>query len=149
MRPYQKVRSSKLNPIEAVADPHLVEEGHLAPIIAIARPYRRASLGPDKQKSSIREKDLRRLRDKYFIFDDIRLTIPGLKELVLSPPLEWITFFEDALDARFWFPLHPFSRNILDYYKVTSNQFFLNGFRVIISFILICHLEVEPRCSLF
>lgn len=145
----RKVRNLRIDSTEAISDPSLVEEGYPGPLVIATKSHRRACLGLDKEKFNIKEQDLRRLREKYSILDDIRLIVLGPDELVLSPPSGYITFYEDAFDVV-QFLLHPFIRNILEHYKITPIPFFSNSFRVIISFILICHLVgVEPRCSLF
>lgn len=83
-RVVRKVRSSREDRIKNIANSNPVEEGHPSPPVGITKPYRRVSLGLDKKQSNIKKEDLMRLKDKQFILDDIRLTIPGPNELVLS-----------------------------------------------------------------
>lgn len=92
----KKVKSSRIGPTEAVANPNLVEEGHLAPFAAIARCHNWTSLGPDQERSDIKEAGLRKLRDKYFIPNNIILIVLGPNEPVLLSPFECIAFNEDA-----------------------------------------------------
>lgn len=94
--------------------------------------------------------DLERLRIIFIVPKEIKLIVPSLEDNVMFSPPGCVTFYEDAFDARIRFPLHPFIKNILDFYMVTPTQFSPNGFRFIISFILTCDLiKIEPRYSSF
>lgn len=48
--------------------------------------HRRASLGLELERSLTQEADLDRLRAKYAIPDEFRMTVPYLDERVISPP---------------------------------------------------------------
>lgn len=74
----RKVKSLRVESTEMIANPGPVKEKHPVPSIATVKPYRRASFAPDKERANITKQDLRRLRDKHFILDDIRLIVPTL-----------------------------------------------------------------------
>lgn len=76
-RAIRKIKSSRVSSIVTTASLNLVDKEHPIPFDVPAKCHRRASLDPDQEKSMIREVDLRRLRDVYFILDSIRLTVPG------------------------------------------------------------------------
>lgn len=113
----KKIRSSRGSSIEPIASLNPVEEEHLVPSNVPIQCHRRTSIGPNQEKYEIREADFRRLKDKYFIPDSIRLTVPSPNEWILSLSFRCVAFYEDAFDAGVWFPLHPFIRNVLDFYN--------------------------------
>lgn len=132
-----KVNSSRVDSIGTIISPNLIEDEYLVPFDVPIRHHRRASLGPVQEKSKIRKAELRKLKDKYSVLDNIRMTVPSLDDRILSPRSRCIAFYEDGFDAGVRFLLHPFIKNVLDFYKVTPIQFSPNDFRVIISFIFI------------
>lgn len=100
--------------------------------------HKRASFGLELKKSMTQEVDFNRLRSAYAVPDDFRMIVPSLEERVVSPPFRCVAFYEDTFKASIRFPLHPFILNLLDFYTVTPTQFTPNGFRVIVSFMLVC-----------
>lgn len=146
----RKVKMLRIDPIGPLMNPILTKEGHLAPFEVPPKWHRRAFLGSKLVRSEIHKADLERLRNEYYVPDNIRITILDLDDRVVFPSSRCVVFFEDAFDTSMQFPLHPFIANNLNFYLVISIQFSLNGFRVRISFILICDMcRIKLRCSLF
>lgn len=65
-------------------NPILTKEGCPTPFEVPVKKLRKASLGPELERSEIHEADLDRLRSIYSIPDDFRMTIPGSDNKVVS-----------------------------------------------------------------
>ena len=72
----RKIKCSRVSSAEPIASLNLVREECQVPSDIPAKCHRSTSLGPELEKFVIREADLRTLMDRYFILDNIRLTIP-------------------------------------------------------------------------
>lgn len=97
----RKVKTPRINPIRTIMSLVPIKEGHPAPSSAPIKGHRRASLGPEQKRSEIKEAILRRLRKKYFILDNIRMTIPNPDDKVLSPLSGCIAFYEGTFNIKF------------------------------------------------
>lgn len=84
-RAIRKVKSSRIDFARTIVSPDLSKEGHHVPSNILAKCHRRASLGPNQEKFEIRKANLKKLRDKYAILDDIRMTVLGPDDRILSP----------------------------------------------------------------
>uniref|UniRef100_A0A2N9J2C0 Transposase (putative) gypsy type domain-containing protein n=1 Tax=Fagus sylvatica TaxID=28930 RepID=A0A2N9J2C0_FAGSY len=73
-----------------------------------------------------------RLGSMYQILEDVVLRIPNLDESACSPE-EDVAFYESALTASLRFPVQPFIRELLDFLSLVPGQIAPNGWRVIIS----------------
>lgn len=71
----RRVKSSRIGSIEAIMGQSPAKKRYHVPFDIPIRCHRKASLGADQEKSVIKETDLRKLRDKYFISNDSRINV--------------------------------------------------------------------------
>ena len=84
--------------------------------------------------SKIHQDDIYRIRRCYQIPDDIVLRIPDSNERSCCPKYEGdVAFYEADLQAGLRFPMQPFVRELLDFLSLAPEQVNLNGWRTIIS----------------
>ena len=84
--------------------------------------------------SKFREDDVDRLRRRYQIPDDVVIRIPDSDERACCPKYEGdVAFYEADLRAGLRFPLQPFVRELLDFLSLAPGQVNPNGWRTIIS----------------
>jgi hypothetical protein len=75
---------------------------------------------------------LGRIRSRYQVPEDVVLRIPNLDEQACSH-VEDVTLYESTLTASLRFPIQPFIRELLDFISLAPSQVAPNGWRVIIS----------------
>ena len=75
---------------------------------------------------------LGRIRSRYQVPEDVVLRIPNLDEQACSH-VEDVTLYESTLTASLRFPIQPFIRELLDFLSLAPGQVAPNGWRVIIS----------------
>uniref|UniRef100_A0A2N9HN00 Transposase (putative) gypsy type domain-containing protein n=1 Tax=Fagus sylvatica TaxID=28930 RepID=A0A2N9HN00_FAGSY len=81
-----------------------------------------------------RDDDIDRIRRRYQIPDDVVLRIPDTDERACCPKYEGdVAFYEADLRAGLRFPIQPFVRELLDYLSLAPGQINPNGWRTIIS----------------
>ena len=81
-----------------------------------------------------RDEDIDRIRRRYQIPDDVVLRIPDSDERACCPKYEGdVAFYEADLKAGLRFPIQPFVRELLDYLSLAPGQINPNGWRTIIS----------------
>uniref|UniRef100_A0A2N9HWZ9 Transposase (putative) gypsy type domain-containing protein n=1 Tax=Fagus sylvatica TaxID=28930 RepID=A0A2N9HWZ9_FAGSY len=81
-----------------------------------------------------RDDDIDRIRRRYQIPDDVVLRIPDTDERACCPKYEGdVAFYEADLRAGLRFPIQPFVRELLDYLSLALGQINPNGWRTIIS----------------
>uniref|UniRef100_A0A2N9HR96 Transposase (putative) gypsy type domain-containing protein n=1 Tax=Fagus sylvatica TaxID=28930 RepID=A0A2N9HR96_FAGSY len=82
----------------------------------------------------IRQDDIDRIRRRYQIPDDVVLRIPDPNERACCPKYEGdVAFYEADLRAGLRFPIQPFVRELLDFLSLAPGQVNPNGWRTIIS----------------
>uniref|UniRef100_A0A2N9FAL3 Transposase (putative) gypsy type domain-containing protein n=1 Tax=Fagus sylvatica TaxID=28930 RepID=A0A2N9FAL3_FAGSY len=81
-----------------------------------------------------RDEDINRIRRSYQIPDDVVLRIPDSDERACCPKYEGdVAFYEADFKAGLRFPVQPFVRELLDYLSLAPGQINPNGWRTIIS----------------
>jgi hypothetical protein len=81
-----------------------------------------------------RDEDIDRIRSRYQIPDDVVLRIPDSDERACCPKYEGdVAFYEADFKAGLRFPVQPFVRELLDYLSLAPGQINPNGWRTIIS----------------
>jgi hypothetical protein len=75
---------------------------------------------------------LKRIRSRYQIPRDVILKIPNLDERACSHAKD-VTFYESTMMAGLRFPIQQFIRELLDFLSLAPGQVAPNGWRVIIS----------------
>jgi hypothetical protein len=84
--------------------------------------------------SKVDQEGINRIRTRYQIPDDIVLRILDLDEKACYPKFEGdVAFYEVNFQAGVRFPLKPFVRNLLDFLSLALGQVALNGWRTVIS----------------
>uniref|UniRef100_A0A2N9INU5 Transposase (putative) gypsy type domain-containing protein n=1 Tax=Fagus sylvatica TaxID=28930 RepID=A0A2N9INU5_FAGSY len=84
--------------------------------------------------SKIKQDDIDRIRRRYQIPDDVVLRIPDFDERACCPKYEGdVAFYEADLRASLRFPIQPFVRELLDFLSLAPGQVNPNGWRTIIS----------------
>jgi hypothetical protein len=84
--------------------------------------------------SKFNEDDVDRLRRRYQIPDDVVIRIPDDDERACCPKYEGdVAFYEAGLKAGLRFPIQPFVRELLDFLSLAPGQVNPNGWRTIIS----------------
>uniref|UniRef100_A0A2N9HD79 Transposase (putative) gypsy type domain-containing protein n=1 Tax=Fagus sylvatica TaxID=28930 RepID=A0A2N9HD79_FAGSY len=84
--------------------------------------------------SKFNEDDVDRLRRRYQIPDDVVIRIPDSDERACCPKYEGdVAFYEADLRAGLRFPIQPFVRELLDFLSLAPGQVNPNGWRTIIS----------------
>ena len=84
--------------------------------------------------SKIRQEDIDRIRCRYQILDDVVLRILDFDERACCPKYEGdVAFYEADLQAGLLFPMQPFVRELLDFLSLAPEQVSPNGWRTIIS----------------
>jgi hypothetical protein len=96
--------------------------------------------------SQIDQEDINRMRTRYQILDDVVLRIPDLDERACYPKYEGdVAFYEVEFQAGIHFPLQPFVRELLDYLSLAPGQVTLNGWRTIISCMVMWRVSSNGR----
>uniref|UniRef100_A0A2N9HNE9 Transposase (putative) gypsy type domain-containing protein n=1 Tax=Fagus sylvatica TaxID=28930 RepID=A0A2N9HNE9_FAGSY len=81
-----------------------------------------------------RDEDIDKVRRRYQIPDDVVLRIPDSDERACCPKYEGdVAFYEADFRAGLRFPVQPFVRELLDYLSLAPGQINPNGWRTIIS----------------
>jgi hypothetical protein len=81
-----------------------------------------------------RDEDIDKLRRRYQILDDVVLRIPDSDERACCPKYEGdVAFYEADLRAGLRFPVQPFVKELLDFLSLAPGQINPNGWRTIIS----------------
>ena len=81
-----------------------------------------------------RQDDIDRIRRRYQIPDDVVIRIPDADERACCPKYEGdVAFYEADLRAGLRFPMQPFVRELLDFFSLAPGQVNPNGWRTIIS----------------
>uniref|UniRef100_A0A2N9H0P4 Transposase (putative) gypsy type domain-containing protein n=1 Tax=Fagus sylvatica TaxID=28930 RepID=A0A2N9H0P4_FAGSY len=81
-----------------------------------------------------RDEDIDKIRRRYQIPDDVVLRIPDSDERACCPKYEGdVAFYEADLRAGLRFPVQPFVRELLDFLSLAPGQINPNGWRTIIS----------------
>uniref|UniRef100_A0A2N9GNN4 Uncharacterized protein n=1 Tax=Fagus sylvatica TaxID=28930 RepID=A0A2N9GNN4_FAGSY len=96
--------------------------------------------------SKIDQEDINRMKTRYQILDDVVLRIPDLDERACYPKYEGdVAFYEVDFQAGIHFPLQPFVRELLDYLSLAPGQVTLNGWRTIISCMVMWRVSSNGR----
>ena len=100
--------------------------------------------------STIREKDIKKLRKARYLAKKIGHRLPTAGQIVPTPePHERVVFLPHFVRGL-GFPLHPFVRGIMYYYGIDFHDLSPNSFLNISTFIVVCEafLHILPHFHL-
>uniref|UniRef100_A0A2N9EXQ6 Uncharacterized protein n=1 Tax=Fagus sylvatica TaxID=28930 RepID=A0A2N9EXQ6_FAGSY len=96
--------------------------------------------------SKVNQEDINRMRGRYQIPDDVVLRIPDPDERACCPKYEGdVMFYEVDFQAGLRFPMQLFVRQLLDYLSLASGQVAPNGWRTIISCMVMWKVNSNGR----
>ena len=101
--------------------------------------------------STIREKDIKKLREAGYLAKKINHRLPTAGQIDSTPePQERVVFLPHFVRGL-GFPLHPFVRDIMYYYGIDLHDLSPNSFLNISTFIVVCEafLRISPHFSLW
>ena len=101
--------------------------------------------------STVREKDIKKLREAGYLAQKIGHRIPTAGQIVPNlEPHERVMCLPHSV-RRLGFPLHPFVRGIMYYYRIDSHDLSPNSFLNISTFIVVCEafLRISPHFGLW
>ena len=88
--------------------------------------------------SSIKEKDIKKLREAGYLAKEIAHRLPSKKHIVHTPkPNERVVFIPHFLHGL-GFPLHPFVRGLMFYYGLDFHDLAPRGNNKVVIFIFPC-----------
>ena len=100
--------------------------------------------------STLTPKLLEDIIEKYKVPREYEPKLPSGKETIRTPPADFTGVYHYHVMSGLRFPLNNFITEVLNYYQIHLIQLVPNGFRKIISFILICRsLDIVPSLKLF
>ena len=106
-------------------------------------------VGPSGTASILTRGDIAVIRERYGL-TEANLVVPSRTARVDSGIVGCVAVYEGFLKAGLRFPLHSFIRNVLNFYQLVPSQLVPNPMKVILCFVVLCHLlEILPRSSLF
>uniref|UniRef100_A0A2N9IZ84 Uncharacterized protein n=1 Tax=Fagus sylvatica TaxID=28930 RepID=A0A2N9IZ84_FAGSY len=77
--------------------------------------------------------DIKRIRDRYQVSEDVILCIPNLDERACSSKLDNVAFYKADFNANLSFPMQPFMRELLGRLNLSPGQLAPNAWRTVIS----------------
>src|SRR6266511_872342 len=90
--------------------------------------------------SSVTEKDVKELREAGYLSADVTHRIPTKKQVIPTPePGERVVFIPHFLRGL-GFPLHPFVRGLMFYYRLDFHDLAPNSFLHISAFFVVCEV---------
>ena len=101
--------------------------------------------------STVREKDIKKLREAGYLAKKIGHRLPAAGQIVPNPePHERVMFLPHFVH-RVGFPLHPFVRGTMYYYDIDFHDLSPNSFLNITTFIVVCEafLRISPHFGLW
>ena len=101
--------------------------------------------------STIREKDIKKLRETGYLAKKISHRLPTAGQIVPTPePHEKVVFLPHFVRGL-GFPIHPFVRGIMYYYGIDLHDLSPNSFLNISTFIVVCEafLRIRPHFGLW
>ena len=98
---------------------------------------------------SIKDKDIKKLREAGYMAPEITHRLPAKGQIVHTPEPQERVVFLSHLVRGLGFPLHPFVRGLMYYYGLYFHDLALNSFLNILVFIVICEafLYVSPTSA--
>ena len=88
--------------------------------------------------STVRERDMKKLREAGYLAKKIGHRLPPARQIVpTSEPHERVVFLPNFVRG-FGFPLHLFVRGIMYYYGIDFHDLSANSFLNISTFIIVC-----------
>jgi hypothetical protein len=94
----------------------------------------------------IDQEDINRIRIRYQIPDDVVLRIPDLDERACCPKFEGnVAFYEVDFQKGVCFPIQPFVRDLLDFLSLAPGQVAPNGWRTVISCMVMWRVNNNRR----
>ena len=88
--------------------------------------------------SSVREKDITKLREAEHLAKEIAHRLPAKGQIVPTPKPNERAVFIPHFVRRLGFPLHPFVRELMFYYGLDFHDLAPNSFHNISAFIVVC-----------
>ena len=101
--------------------------------------------------SSVREKDITKLREVGYLAKEITHRLPAKGQIVPTPkPNERVVFIPHFVH-RLGFPLHPFVCGLMFYDGIDFHDLAPNSFLNISAFIVVCEafLRIQPHFGLW
>ena len=101
--------------------------------------------------SSVKEKDITKLREAWYLAKEIARRLPAKGQVVPTPkPNERVVFLPHFVRGL-GFPLHPFVHGLRFYYGLDFHDLALNSFLNISTFIVVCEalLRIQPHFGLW
>ena len=101
--------------------------------------------------STVREKDIKKLREAEYPAKKIGHRLPPAVQIVPTPePHERVVFLPHFVH-RLGFPLHPFVRRVKYYYGIDLHDLSPNSFLNFSTFIIVCEafLRIPPHFGLW
>ena len=100
--------------------------------------------------SSVIEKDVKELQEAGYLLADIAHRLPAKKQVIPTlEPDESVVFIPHFLRGL-GFPLHPFVRGLMFYYRLDFHDLAPNSILNILAFIVVCEalLRLPPHFGL-
>ena len=101
--------------------------------------------------SSIKEKDITKLREARYLAQEIAHRLPAKGQIIPTPePHERVVFIPHFVRGL-GFPLHPFFHGLVFYYGLDFHDLAPNSFLNILAFIVVCEafLRTPPHFGLW
>ena len=100
--------------------------------------------------SSVKEKDIAKLREAGYLAKEIAHRLPAKWQVVPTPkPNERVVFLPHSVRGL-GFPLHPFIRGLMFYYGLDFHDLAPNSFLHISAFIIMCEAFLRtPHTSAY
>ena len=96
------------------------------------------------------DSDRRSMARRWGLLDGYHIIKPRLYDTVKYPPPGCIAVYDKAFELGKGFPLHPFSREVLDFLNITVSELYPNSWGCLNAFILISRtMGVNPSLTAF
>ena len=101
--------------------------------------------------STVREMDIKKLREAGYLAKKIGHRLPPVGQVVPTPESHERVMFVPHFVRGLGFPLHPFVRGVMYYYGIDFHDLSPNSFLNISMFIIVCEafLRIPPHFGLW
>lgn len=90
--------------------------------------------------STMTLEEIKKVRKHYCFSNEICVVTPTHRDWVISGLLSYVALYEEFFCVGPHFLIHLFIKNVLSFYQLVPTQLAPNSIRIIISFIVLCHL---------